>query len=77
MTNNADRAQDEEINAWERVNRPRTPAPTYKPGDEKYGPEFCSNEECGDLMPENRRAMGACLCTECKSTVEQRAKRRY
>jgi RNA polymerase-binding transcription factor DksA len=34
------------------------------------GPEFCSNEDCGDEMPEERRAIGAKICIECAKRAE-------
>lgn len=72
-----DRAQEEEAFRWELANKPRPAETVYKPGDKEYGPEFCANDECGDLMPNLRRAMGKTLCTDCQSTAEIRAKRRY
>lgn len=72
-----DRAQDEEAFQWSLVNGPRTPAPVYEPGQKEYGPEFCANDDCEDLMPELRRKMGARFCVECQAGAEARARRRY
>lgn len=72
-----DRAQDEELHQWQLINKPRPPRPVYKPGDPEYGPEFCKNDDCEDILPEARRRDGQQFCTECKSTQERREKRRY
>jgi hypothetical protein len=72
-----DRAQDEEVFQWEMLNRPRTPAPVFKPGEDGYGPALCANPECEDDLPDLRRAMGKRFCTECQGLAEQRAKRGY
>lgn len=74
---NDERAQAEEVFQWSLVNAPRPARPVFKPGDDGYGPEYCGNSECEDLMPESRRRDGQTLCTSCKSTQEQREKRRY
>lgn len=72
-----DRAQEEEAFRWELTNRPRPPAPMFKPGDEGYGPELCANEECEADMPALRREMGKRFCTECQGLAERRAARGY
>jgi RNA polymerase-binding transcription factor DksA len=66
-----DQAQDHEIREWEyrNVNRRTEPA-ALKPTDPKYGPEEC--EECGDEMPETRRASGYHFCTVCRGIWEDR-----
>ena len=74
---NEERAQQEEAFRWELTNRPRTPAPEFKPGEEGYGPELCSNEDCEGPLPELRRRRGCQLCTDCKAAAELAAKRRY
>ena len=72
-----DKAQEVEAFQWRLHNEFRKTAPVFKPGDAGYGPEFCENTECQFDMPALRRAMGERLCTDCKSTAEIRAKRRY
>lgn len=74
---NDERAQAEEAFHWNLVNAPRPPRPVFKPGDDGYGPEYCRNEECQADMPDQRRADGQTLCTDCKSMKEVREKRRY
>lgn len=64
-----DRAQEHEAAEWARRNAPRPEKPTYKPGEDGYGPEFC--EECESPMPDPRRANGWTLCTSCQSAVER------
>jgi RNA polymerase-binding transcription factor DksA len=34
------------------------------------GPETCMNEDCGDDMPEERRAIGAKICVDCAKRAE-------
>lgn len=72
-----DRAQQEEAFQWELLNRPRTPAQIFHPGDAGYGPELCTNVECETEMPALRRAMGKQFCTDCQDQAERRAKRGY
>ena len=69
-----DIAQDVEAWDWERNNRPRTPRALLAPDDEDYGPAAC--KECGDEMPELRRAMGRHLCTSCTELYERRKRLR-
>lgn len=67
-----DRAQDHELFTW-KLNNERAPSmPTYAPTDAGYGPEFCSNEDCGDEMPLVRRQYGRRLCTRCQEAEERR-----
>jgi RNA polymerase-binding transcription factor DksA len=70
-----DRAQQEEAFLWELANRPRAAAKEFKPGEEGYGPEFCSNDDCGEPMPSLRRQMGKILCTECQGLKERQQRR--
>lgn len=63
-----DRAQDQEVADWERNNRPRDRR-IFAPGEEGYGPECCA--ECGDEMPEVRRAYGYALCVSCAADLER------
>jgi len=67
-----DVAQDVELAQWERVNQFRNTMPTWKPTDSEYGPSTCQAEECGDQMPEFRRALGRHLCTSCQQLLEDR-----
>lgn len=69
-----DKAQELEAAMWEHNNRTRDPLPTYSTTDAGYGPAEC--EECGDDMPDVRRASGYRLCTPCAAEVEKYAKRR-
>lgn len=68
-----DRAQEQEAQLWEMVNRPRE-VKTYSPGDPGYGPEEC--DKCGDDMHPVRRGHGYRLCTPCQSAVEIATQRR-
>lgn len=70
-----DDAQQYEAKLWElrNINRKELPA-LKKPGEPGYGPEEC--DECGDTMPEVRRANGYLLCTACKSAIERLSGRR-
>lgn len=68
----ADRAQELEARDWEINNRPRMPRPVYSPHERGYGPAECV--ECGDDMPDLRRAMGCEMCTDCTSIQERRQK---
>lgn len=68
-----DRAQEHEAAEWEIRNRPREPKKLIEPGAPGYGPSEC--EDCGNPMPELRRANGWSLCTECQSLIERRARR--
>lgn len=67
-----DRAQEQELMAWERNNRPRTEPARYAPTDAKYGPEFC--QSCDDDMPVIRRAYGYTVCVDCKTKQENHAR---
>jgi len=69
-----DRAQELELQDWERNNRSRPVRPRFSPGEPGYGPAECA--ECGDDMPAERRAMGSHVCTACKTLQEQQQKRR-
>lgn len=64
-----DRAQDVELQDWERNNRPRAERKLFKPGDPGYGPAQCA--ECDDDMPAARRAYGFQVCTPCKELAER------
>lgn len=64
-----DRAQEVELQDWERNNNRQFERHTYQPGEPGYGPAECV--ECGDDMPVQRRTMGATLCTACKTQQEQ------
>lgn len=59
---------------WKLNNERKPTMPSYAPGDAGYGPEFCSNEECGDDMPTVRRQYGRHLCTRCQEAEERRKK---
>ena len=67
-----DKAQEQELMAWERNNRPRTEPLRYEPTDPNYGPEFCT--ACDDEMPEIRRAYGFRVCVDCKTKQETHAR---
>lgn len=69
-----DRAQDLELQDWQRNNRPRAERRTFSPGEEGYGPAHCA--ECGDDMPPERRARGSHVCTACKTLQERQQKQR-
>ena len=64
-----DQAHEREVAEWAARNAPRTPRPTFEPGQKGYGPKYC--EECESEMPELRRANGWRLCTGCQSAVER------
>lgn len=72
-----DKAQEVELFQWQLLNENRSPAKEYQPGESGYGPELCANSDCEDEMPELRRRLGKQFCTECQSTAEALAKRRY
>lgn len=65
-----DTAQEHEAAEWEMRNRARAARPTFKPGDEGYGPEDC--DDCGAEMPSLRRENGWRLCTACQTLIEKR-----
>lgn len=69
-----DRAQDQELLVWKQNNERKPTMPTYAPTDAGYGPQFCSNDECGDDMPLVRRQYGRRLCTRCQEAEERRKK---
>jgi hypothetical protein len=72
-----DRAQEEEAAEWARRNMDKPGVPQFKPGDDGYGPEFCSNEDCGEEMPLQRRVDGRRHCTDCQGVIERRQRRGY
>ncbi|MBB3017735.1 RNA polymerase-binding transcription factor DksA [Microvirga lupini] len=68
-----DRAQEIELQEWERNNKSR-PAPVkYQPGDAGYGPAECVN--CDAEMPAARRGHGFDVCVACKTEAELVGKR--
>lgn len=67
-----DLAQDVEAQEWERNNRPRTQRRLLEPHETGYGPAECT--DCEIEMPDLRRAMGCCLCTDCAERAEQRSR---
>lgn len=67
-------AQQIECAEWEARQQVRPAAPTYRPGDVKYGPEECG--ECGAPMHTMWREAGHYQCTECRGHEERRRKRR-
>jgi hypothetical protein len=71
---NEDHAQVVELEEWKRNNRPRTPEPTYKPGENGYGPEICTTEECDNPLQDKRREYGYTICVECKAGLEAAGK---
>lgn len=74
MMSMEDEAQRIELMMWERNNAPR-PAPVkYEPGQPGYGPAEC--DECGEPMPEARRAHGFVVCVPCKQ-IEESVRSRY
>lgn len=71
---NEDIAQVIELEEWKRNNRPRTPAPTFKPDEKGYGPAICSTEECDNTLQDKRREYGFTNCVECQSSIEASGK---
>jgi hypothetical protein len=69
-----DFAQALDLRQQEANNALRPPAVEYAPGDAGYGPEFCSNDDCGLDMPAERRQWGCKLCTSCQTADEQKAR---
>lgn len=73
--NIADAAQDHEAQEWEIINASRRGAQSiFKPSDAGYGPAEC--DDCGEEMPDVRRAYGFSLCVHCKGSREARQGRR-
>lgn len=72
-----DRAQDEEAFLWELRNSGRQVAKEFEPGEKGYGPAQCTDDDCGEDMPELRRRRGCKLCTTCQDAADKRAKRGY
>jgi hypothetical protein len=70
-----DIAQAVELAEWSRVNAPRSILPTLTKDDPRYGPEFCKEEDCGDVMPVSRRELGRQRCTACEQRREDKIKR--
>jgi RNA polymerase-binding transcription factor DksA len=66
-----EQAQVLELKEWERINQSRGEVVKYSPGDEGYGPEYCSEDECGVEMPTPRREWGFAICVGCQTLVEQ------
>lgn len=78
-----DIAQEREAFDWELNNRPRAAAPTFKPEEKGYGPATCTGraappkegddreDDCGEEMPPERRAMGKHLCISCQLLSER------
>lgn len=65
-----DFAQIVELQEWERNNlKPHAAQTRFEPGEFDYGPEECV--ECGEKMPDERRAWGFTLCVTCKAETEQ------
>lgn len=65
-----DKAQEHEAMVWSQINAPRQTQPTYRPGEQGYGPELCT--DCDEKMPDVRRAYGFMRCTACASALEAR-----
>lgn len=78
-----DIAQNHEAMDWALNNRPREAAPTFKKGEDGYGPATCNGREkrtvkgvqleddCGNELPPLRRAMGRHLCVECQTLLDR------
>lgn len=69
-----DIAQEVELKQWELNNRTRPEVKRYAPGDQGYGPEFCTTEDCENPMQDKRREWGFTVCVECQAKAETKAK---
>ena len=63
-----DKAIERELMHWELTNKPKHNKVKFEPEHPEYGPEEC--DECGNEMPEPRRAWGFRECVECATARE-------